>query len=66
MQVRADSEFMIRQMRGEYKVKAEGIIPLYKECRALVASFEKVIFEHVRREQNKEADRLANEALDEL
>jgi ribonuclease HI len=64
--LRADSEFMIKQMRGEYKVKSDVIIPLYQQARKLSAHFKKVIFEHVRREQNKEADRLANEALDGL
>ena len=62
--VKADSQFMIRQMLGEYRVKAEGIIPLYKQCQKVVPLFDRVDFIHVPREENKEADRLANEALD--
>jgi ribonuclease HI len=62
--VKADSQFMIRQMKGEYKVKAEGIIPLYQKCKKVVELFEEISFIHVPREENKEADRLANEALD--
>lgn len=64
--VRADSQLMVRQMIGEYKVKAEGIKPLAAEVRRLMGGFEKVNFEHVRREDNSHADRLANEALDGL
>jgi ribonuclease HI len=63
--VRADSEFMIKQLKGEYKVKSEVIIPLFKRAKEVVGAFKLVTFEHVRREQNVEADRLANEALDE-
>ena len=62
--VRADSQFMIRQMLGVYKVKAEGIIPLQREAAKLATSFKTVRYEHVPREENKDADRLANEALD--
>lgn len=62
--VRADSQLMIRQMTGEYKVKAEGIIPLHQKAKTLVAAFTKVGFEHIPREKNKEADKLANQALD--
>jgi ribonuclease HI len=63
--IRADSEFMIKQMRGEYKVKNANIIPLYQEAKRLAASIPMIKFEHVRREFNKDADRLANEAIDE-
>ena len=62
--VRADSQLMVRQMLGQYKVKAEVIIPLYLQVKKLLAHFETVTFEHIRREQNAHADRLANEALD--
>ncbi|MDZ4676004.1 MAG: ribonuclease HI family protein [Oligoflexia bacterium] len=64
LMVRADSQFMIRQMQGLYKVKAEGIIPLYQQCKKLTAHFEVIKFEHIPREQNVHADRLANKALD--
>lgn len=62
--VKADSQFMIRQMKGEYKVKAEGIIPLFRKCSQVAGLFEKIEFIHIPREENAEADRLANEALD--
>jgi ribonuclease HI len=64
--VKADSQFMIRQMKGEYKVKAPGIIPLYNQCKKVEILFEDVEFIHIPREENKHADRLANEALDNL
>lgn len=65
LHVRADSELMVKQMRGEYRVKNAGLQPLYEEARSLVRQIGRVRFEHVRREQNRDADRLANEAMDE-
>jgi ribonuclease HI len=65
LHVRSDSELLVKQMKGEYRVKNPGLQPLYEEARALVRQIGRVKFEHVRREQNKEADRLANEAMDE-
>jgi ribonuclease HI len=52
-------------MSGEYRVKHPGLQPLWTEARNLVRSLREVRFEHVRRELNTEADRLANEAMDE-
>jgi ribonuclease HI len=63
--VRSDSELLVKQMRGEYRVKNPGLQPLYDEARALMRRIGRVTFEHVRREFNKDADRLANEAMDE-
>lgn len=63
--VRADSELLVKQMRGEYKVKHPGLQPLYVRARLLVMELGKVRFEHVRRELNKEADRLSNLGMDE-
>ena len=63
--IRADSELLVKQMRGEYKVKHPGLQPLYVRARLLVMELEKVVFEHVRREHNKEADRLSNLGMDE-
>lgn len=63
--LRSDSELMVQQMSGKYKVKNEGLLPLYRKACKLVALFESVKFEHVRREHNKRADRLCNEALDD-
>jgi ribonuclease HI len=63
--IRADSELLVRQMRGEYKVKNPGLQPLYVRARLLVGQLDDVQFEHVKREFNKEADRLSNVAMDE-
>jgi ribonuclease HI len=65
LQVRADSELLVKQMRGEYKVKHPGLQPLAARARLLCMQLDRVVFEHVRREQNAEADRLSNLAMDE-
>lgn len=64
LHVRSDSELLVKQMKGEYRVKNPGLQPLYEEARSLVKQIGRVKFEHVRREFNKDADRLANEAMD--
>ncbi len=64
VQVFCDSELLVKQMKGLYKVKAPQIQPLYLKAKQLVSQFDKVDFNHVRRELNKEADALANQALD--
>lgn len=63
--IRADSELLVKQMRGEYKVKHPGLQPLYVRARLLVMELGKVRFEHIRRELNKEADRLSNLGMDQ-
>jgi ribonuclease HI len=63
--IRADSELLVRQMRGEYRVKNPGLQALYVRARLLTMQLEDVKFEHVRREFNKEADRLSNVGMDE-
>jgi ribonuclease HI len=65
LHVRSDSELLVKQMRGEYRVKNAGLLPLYERAQRLVREIGRVQFEHVRREFNRDADRLANEALDE-
>ena len=62
--IRSDSELLVRQMRGEYRVKNAGLQPLHALARELVRQIGRVTFEHVRRELNRDADRLANEAMD--
>jgi probable phosphoglycerate mutase len=64
VRIRSDSELLVRQMRGEYKVKHPGLIPLNAEARRLAGRLDRVDFEHVRRAQNAHADRLANAAMD--
>ena len=63
--LRSDSQLLVRQLTGEYKVKAAGLKPLFLKCREISRAFENVKFEHVRREFNKRADALANQVLDE-
>jgi len=65
VQIRADSELLVKQMRGEYKVKHPGLQPLAARARLLMMELGRVTFEHVRREMNKEADRLSNLGMDE-
>jgi probable phosphoglycerate mutase len=65
LHIRSDSELLVKQMRGEYRVKNAGLHPLWEEARRLVRQIGDVRFEHVRREFNKDADRLANEAMDD-
>jgi ribonuclease HI len=65
LRIRADSELLVKQMRGEYKVKNSGLQPLYARARLLTTRLDSVVFEHVRREFNKEADRLSNLGMDE-
>jgi ribonuclease HI len=62
--VHSDSELMVKQMNGEYKVKNAGLQPLFEEARRLRRDFQHVDIRHVRREENSRADRLCNEALD--
>jgi len=65
LHVRSDSLLLVNQMKGQYRVKNPGLQPLYEDARSLVQQIGRVTFEHVRREFNKDADRLANEAMDE-
>lgn len=59
-----DSELVVRQVRGEYKVKNAGIKPLHAETLAALDGFDSWSIEHVRREDNADADALVNQALD--
>ena len=65
VRVFSDSELIVRQVEGRYKVKHPDMIPLHREATSLLRRFEKASLTHVRREQNREADALANRALDE-
>ena len=64
LDVVSDSELLVKQMRGEYKVKNETLRELVDEARALERRFDAVRYTAVRREHNELADRLVNEALD--
>jgi ribonuclease HI len=65
VRVFSDSELVVKQIGGTYKVKHPGMIPLHREARDLLRRFDGWSVTHVPREQNREADRLANRALDE-
>lgn len=59
-----DSELVVRQVEGSYKVKNAGIKPLHAEVKQALTAFDAWSIHHVRREMNAEADRLVNEVLD--
>jgi ribonuclease HI len=64
VEIRSDSELLVRQMTGEYRVRSAGLQALYDRARVLEGRFERVDYFHVRRAQNSDADRLANRAID--
>ncbi len=64
LEIRSDSELMVKQLNGQYKILDEKIQPLFLEIWNLKFDFTKIKFRKIPRERNKEADRLVNEALD--
>ena len=64
VRVFADSELVVKQIKGEYRVKSVDLKPLYMEAMHLIESFNRFEIRHVPREKNAEADKLANEAID--
>lgn len=62
--LRSDSQLLVNQLVGAYRVKTAHLVPLHAEVLSLARGFEQVRFEHVRRERNVEADRLANVGVD--
>ncbi|MBA3764443.1 MAG: ribonuclease HI family protein [Actinobacteria bacterium] len=62
--LRSDSQLLINQLTGAYRVKTPHLQPLHRRARQLAAGFAAIEFEHVRRERNTEADRLANQGVD--
>ena len=65
VEVFSDSELLVRQIEGRYRVKHPGLQPLHREAQSLLARFTKARVAHVPRERNREADALANRAVDE-
>lgn len=65
LRILSDSELMVKQMRGQYKVKSEDLKPLFERAKKMSQTLESFRIEHVYREQNSEADALANQAMDE-
>ena len=62
--LRSDSQLLINQLNGRYRVKSPNLLPLHQRVRELAVSFDSIEFEHVRRERNVEADRLANAGVE--
>jgi ribonuclease HI len=65
VEVFSDSELLVRQIEGRYRVKNPGLKPLHREAQSLLARFTSARVAHVPREENREADALANRAVDE-
>jgi ribonuclease HI len=65
LRLESDSELLVKQMRGQYKVKSEELKPLFERAKKMSQTLESFRIEHVYREQNREADALVNQALDE-
>ncbi len=66
LQIESDSELLVKQMRGQYKVKSADLQPLFERAKKMSHSFASFRINHVYREHNREADALANEAMDEV
>jgi ribonuclease HI len=65
VEVRADSMLAMMQLKGEWKLKHEGLKPCFEKARALAARFDRIAFRHIPREQNAAADEMSNRAIDE-
>ncbi len=65
LEVLADSELVVKQVRGEYAVKAEHLAPLHAEAVALFKGFDQIEIRHIPREENGQADAMSNRAIDE-
>lgn len=65
LRVLSDSELLVKQMRGQYKVKSEDLRPLFERARKMAQALALFRIGHVFREENREADALVNQALDE-
>ena len=61
----SDSELLVKQINGEYRVKNEGLRPLFLHARSLISKFNKFSITHTNREENEHADELANTGIDE-
>ena len=65
VEVFSDSELLVKQINGEYRVKHEGLIPLFHHAQSLIKKFKHCRVYHTAREENKQADKLANRGIDE-
>jgi len=66
IEIRSDSELLVNQVNGEYKIKDKELQPLFIDIWNLRQDFKSVAFSHIPREKNKGADKLVNQALDTL
>jgi len=62
----ADSELMVKQIKGEYRVKNDGLLPLFKQLQPLIKKFKHFSITYIPRKKNKAADRLANIGIDKF
>ncbi len=60
----SDSDLLVKQMSGKYRVKSDNIRALYEKAKELESEFDKVVYKHISRDKNTIADELANEAID--
>jgi len=65
LRVVSDSELMVKQIQGKYQVRSPGLRPLYEQARQKIAQLERFEITHALRHKNKDADRLANRAMDQ-
>ena len=65
LKVISDSELMVKQLNGDYAVKAEHLKPLHEEARGLLKHFSEIEIRHIPREENAQADAMSNRAIDE-
>ena len=66
VELRSDSELVVKQLKGQYRVKNKALMPLHQMVKQLIGSLESFSISHVPREQNVEADSLTNKALDAI
>src|SRR6201996_3763111 len=66
LRIESDSELLVKQMKGLYKVRSEELAPLYERAKKMAAGLDSFRIDHVYREHNREADALANQAMDEV
>lgn len=64
LECRLDSELVVKQLKGEYKVKHPDLKPLFEQAKGLISQIKNVSFKHIPRELNRRADQLANQAMD--
>ena len=66
VELNSDSELVVKQIKGEYRVKKAALKPLYQRVKQLQSGLESFTINHIPRQQNREADNLANKALDSI